>query len=126
MTTYQGKNGRKLTGARLRANSSKRKKELGRAATETSIGETRIKKLRVRGGNFKHRAYKVETANVVDISSGKTTKVVIKDVENNSASRDYSRRRIITKGAVIVTELGNAVVTNKPGKEGYINATLVK
>ena len=31
MTTYQGKNGRKLTGARLRANSSKKKKELGRA-----------------------------------------------------------------------------------------------
>jgi small subunit ribosomal protein S8e len=35
------------------------------------------------------------------------------------------RRNIITKGAVIKTELGDAKVTNRPGQDGLINAVLL-
>ena len=66
------------------------------------------------------------TANVVDPSTGTTKSAEIKDVETNPASREFSRRRIITKGAIIETDLGNARVTNKPGKEGIINAVLLQ
>jgi len=126
MTTYQGKTGRKLTGAKLKANTSKKKRMLGRSATQTGIGADKRHKVRVRGGNYKYRLFQASSANVVDPSSGKISKAEIKDVENNPASRDYSRRRVITKGAIISTDLGNARVTNRPGREGFVNAVLLQ
>ncbi|MHA2501678.1 MAG: 30S ribosomal protein S8e [Candidatus Kariarchaeaceae archaeon] len=126
MTTFQGKTGRKITGARLRSQSAKKKRELGRAATRTAIGVTRRKEVRTHGGNTKHRLYRAEVANVVDPSTGKITSAEIKDVDNNPASREFSRRRIITKGAIIETSAGNARVTNRPGNEGFVNAVLVE
>ena len=44
---------------------------------------------------------------------GKTKKVRILDVVENSANTQYSRQNVITKGAIIKTELGNAVVVNR-------------
>ena len=126
MTTYQGKTGRKITGARLRAHSGKKKRELGRSATRTGIGEERRKQVRVHGGNTKNKLFRSNVVNVVDPSTGKLTSADIKDVETNPASREFSRRRIITKGAIISTSLGNARVSNRPGNEGYINAVLVE
>ncbi|MCD6558125.1 MAG: 30S ribosomal protein S8e, partial [Candidatus Aenigmarchaeota archaeon] len=38
----------------------------------------------------------------------------------------FVRRNIITKGAIIMTEDGRAVVTNRPGQEGVINAKLIE
>ena len=64
--------------------------------------------------------------NVSDVSSGKATNSEIQDVDTNPASREYSRRRIITKGAILKTELGLVKVTNRPGNEGQINGILVK
>ncbi|MEA1999387.1 MAG: 30S ribosomal protein S8e, partial [Euryarchaeota archaeon] len=37
----------------------------------------------------------------------------------------FARRNITTKGAVIETELGDAVVTNRPGQDGIVNAKLI-
>lgn len=126
MTTYQGKTGRKLTGAKLKANTGKKKRMLGRAATQTGIGEEKRRAVRVRGGNTKFRLFRTKSANVVIRSTGKTEKTTIKDVKTNPASREYSRRRIITKGAILDTELGDARVTNHPGKEGFVNAVLLE
>jgi len=44
----------------------------------------------------------------------------------NPSNRDYDRKGIITKGAIIETELGLAVVTSRPGQEGVINALLTE
>jgi len=36
------------------------------------------------------------------------------------------RRNIITKGAILQTDLGKVRVTNRPGQEGVINGILVE
>jgi len=44
----------------------------------------------------------------------------------NKANKEFLRKRIITKGAIIETELGKAVVTSRPGQDGVINAKLIE
>ncbi|HDD72097.1 MAG TPA: 30S ribosomal protein S8e, partial [Candidatus Bathyarchaeota archaeon] len=39
---------------------------------------------------------------------------------------DYNSRGVITRGAIIRTELGLAVVTSRPGQNGVVNATLLE
>jgi len=46
-------------------------------------------------------------------------------VKSNPANPFYIRRNIVTKGAVIETELGDALVTNRPGQNGMVNAKLI-
>lgn len=64
-----------------------------------------------------------EVANVSD-ASGKTTKSKILKVKKSPANRDYERRGVITRGAVIDTEVGEAVVTSRPTDDGVVNAVL--
>jgi small subunit ribosomal protein S8e len=59
-------------------------------------------------------------------SAGRTEKVEIERVVRNPVNVDYDRRRIITRGAIIATQLGEAVVTSRPGQDGVINALLLK
>jgi small subunit ribosomal protein S8e len=122
---WQGKSRRKSTGGRLHRNRKKREHEAGRPAADTTIGETRIRKIRTRGGSSKMRVLKCELANVADPKSGTTKTVKIITVRDNPANPFYARRNITTKGAVIETELGDAVVTSRPGQEGIVNAVLV-
>ena len=62
---------------------------------------------------------------MTDSLMGKTSIADIETVELNGANRNYVRRNIITKGAIIQTTLGKAKVTNRPGQDGSINAVLV-
>ncbi|MBN1762136.1 MAG: 30S ribosomal protein S8e [Methanomicrobia archaeon] len=122
---WQGKSRRKSTGGRLHRNRKKREHEAGRPAADTTIGETRRRTIRTRGGRSKLRLLKCELANVADPKSGTTKTVKIITVKKNPANPFYARRNITTKGAVIETELGDAVVTSRPGQEGIVNAVLV-
>ena len=79
---------------------------------------------RVRGGNVKVRLYSVDRAQVSDPKKGKTTLSKILKVIRNPANLDYNRRGIITKGALIQTELGVAKVTSKPSQNGVVNAVI--
>ena len=126
MTRYQGRTGRLLSGARLRSQVGKKKRMLGRAPSETGIGPEVRKKVRTLGGTPKYRLYKAESVNVVNTKTGKVQSTEILDVEKNPASRDYQRRRIITKGAILKTNLGSVRVSNRPGKEGFVNAVLLE
>ena len=76
------------------------------------------------GGEVKRSLARAEEANVFDGSKHKKVKIL--SVVENKANRHFVRRNLITKGAVIKTEIGNAVVVNRPGQEGFINAVLVK
>ena len=61
-----------------------------------------------------------------DFPDKKTSETVsIEDVVENAANRDFARRKIITKGAVIRTTKGNALVTSRPGQNGTVDATLI-
>ena len=126
MTRYQGRSGRLITGGRLRKAHEKKKRELGRPPAETQIAEERKKAVRTHGGKTTIRLYRHNKVNVMNKSTGKSTFADIQDVETNPASREYSRRRIITKGAILSTSVGKARVTNRPGNEGFINAVLVE
>ena len=44
----------------------------------------------------------------------------------NPANPNYVRRNLLTKGAIIKTELGNARILSRPGQDGTINAVLTE
>ncbi|MHA1399910.1 MAG: 30S ribosomal protein S8e [Candidatus Heimdallarchaeaceae archaeon] len=117
---------RKLSGGLIKKFASKKKRDMGRYPAETQIGERRLKKIRTRGGNLKLRLLRDEFANVFDQEENISRKVKILNVLENRANREYARRRIITKGCVIDTELGKARVTSRPGQDGIINALLIE
>jgi len=123
---WQGKSRRKPTGGRLKHFRGKRKHELGRESSDTHVGEGRKKIIRTRGGNKKVRVLRVNRANVTDKKTGTTKKVDIETVTKNTANQYYVRRNIVTKGAIIKTELGEAKVTSRPGQDGVVNAVLVE
>ena len=115
---------RKASGGRYKAIRKKKLRELGRDPLYTIIGKKKINFYRKIGGVLKRSLAKAEEANVFDGS--KHNKVKILSVVENKANRHFVRRNVITKGAVIRTEIGDARVVNRPGQEGFINAVLVK
>lgn len=102
----------------------KRRYEKGSFPTETTLGEPRKKTDRGRGGNIKMRLLSANQANVSDPSTRKIQKVEILRVVRNPANVDYDRRGVITKGTIIETSLGTALVTSRPGQDGIVNAVL--
>lgn len=118
--------GRKLTGGRRIANRSRRKFEIDRYPNEAIAGKADIVTRRTRGDNVKAAFKTAEFANVVERGANKVTKTKILRVTRNPANRDYERRGVISKGAVIETEAGSALVTSRPGQDGVVNAVLVK
>ncbi|NQE05204.1 30S ribosomal protein S8e [ANME-1 cluster archaeon GoMg1] len=122
---WQGRSKRKCTGGRLHAHRRKKEHEAGRPAADTTVGAVRRKKIRTQGGNEKMRLYRCEFANVADAKSGTTKRVKIMAVKSNPANPFFARRNITTKGAVVATEIGDAVVTSRPGQDGLVNAKLI-
>jgi len=80
---------------------------------------------RTRGGNKKIRLLAAKHANVSNLKTGKTQKAEILRVIENPANIDYDRRGVMTKGTIIETPLGRALITSRPGQGGIINATLL-
>lgn len=123
---WQGRSVRKASGGRYHAHRGKKRFEIGRSAADTIIGTTRVKTIRVTGGNTKVRALRCEFANVSDRKTGKIQKVKINAVAENAANPNYVRRSLMTKGAVIATEIGKARIVSRPGQDGIINAVLIE
>lgn len=126
MALWQGKSKRRKTGQRRRLSRKKRKFEIGREQHPSTLGEPKIKKVRTRGNNQKIRVMSTNVAYVTNPETGKTQKADIKNVLENPANPHYVRRNIITKGAIIDTELGKARVTSRPGQDGQVNAVLTE
>jgi len=124
MLTKQRGN-KKATGGRYKSARGKRIFEKRGEPTLTKVAERKVKEVRTRGGNTKQFLFSVSEANVYDPKSKKYSKVKIKTILENSANRNFVRRNILTKGALIETEKGKAKVTSRPGQEGTVNAVLV-
>jgi small subunit ribosomal protein S8e len=122
---WQGKSTRKYTSGRIITARSKRRYELGGDEANTHIGETIRKTERILGGKEKIRLLRDSIVTVTDPKSKTAKKVKIETVSGNPANIHFVRRNILTKGAIIKTELGTARVTNRPGQEGSINAVLI-
>ena len=123
MGIYQGRSRRKKTGGRYRSCRSKKKYEMGREPVFTRIGEERKKIVRVKGGS---RKIKLKSTAYANISSPEgIKKVKILNVEENLANKQFTRRNILTKGAIIETEIGKARITSRPGQDGVVNGVLL-
>ena len=103
----------------------KRRSEVGNYFSATKFSDSNINlSVRRRGGKAGVRLKKIAIANVLTKDGYKKAKIT--GVVESKDNRNFARQNIITKGCKIsTTELGNAVVINRPGREGSINAKLV-
>jgi len=125
MARSQSRSKRKYTGKKYKYFRKKRKRELEGPTLDTVIGPEKKKKKRALGGNVKLKLFATQFINVTNPSTNKTQKVRILGFEENLASKDLNRRHVLTKGAVVETELGNVRITSRPGQHGVLNGVLV-
>ncbi|MHA2036484.1 MAG: 30S ribosomal protein S8e [Promethearchaeota archaeon] len=125
MARSSARSKRKYTGKKYKHFRKKRKRELDRPTIDTVVGEDKKKKQRILGGNTKIKLFSTNYINVTDPNTNKTSKVRILGFESNTASKDLNRRHVLTKGAIVETELGNAKITSRPGQHGILNGILI-
>jgi small subunit ribosomal protein S8e len=116
---------RKATGGRRHPHRGRRRYERDRPPIEPVVGKTQVVVRRVRGGGVKVALKALEWVSVSDPSTGKTMRARVLRLVKNPASRDYERRGVVTKGAVVETELGLVKITSRPSQHGVANGVLV-
>ncbi len=124
---FHGESDRKSSGSGKIRNKSRdsRRSERGGYFMATKIApESAVNRIRGRGGRVKDKLKHAAYANVLTKKGYKKSKItgVLKSGDN----RNFARLGIITKGTVISTELGKALVLNRPGQDGSINAQLIE
>jgi small subunit ribosomal protein S8e len=92
---------RRLTGGKKPAYHKKRKYDMGRQMAMTKIGAKRIHSVRVRGGNQKFRAIRLDTGNFSWGSEVCTRKTRILDVVYNASNNELVRTKTLVKNAVV-------------------------
>lgn len=117
---------RKPSGGRYRSFISKRKHAIAGKPTLTKLGKESYKNIRAIGGNPKAKILNTDVVNLLDRKSKAYQKVKIAKIVESPANRHFVRRNIITKGTVIETEKGKAVITSRPGQNKVLNAVLVE
>lgn len=124
MAQWHLRSKRKPSGKLLKKNSKKKKYQRGRDFLPTHIGEPKSQSLDARGGNVKRLLLRTNVANVT--VKGKSQKAKILSVIGNPADSQFIRRNIITKGAILQTDIGKVKVTSRPGQSGVINGLLIE
>ncbi len=114
---------RRQTGGKSRPSRGRRAYERDSYPIEPTVAEVASRVSRRRGGSMSTGLVFANMANVSD-SKGKTSKSRILRVKKSPANRDYERRGVITLGAILETEAGEAVVTSRPTDDGVVNAVL--
>lgn len=106
-----------------------------RPAANTTLGEPKVKEVRVRGGGSKQRALKLNTGNFTLQSEGISARCTILEVVHNPSDNDIARRGILTKNAIVKIQTaplaartpgssqdqlqaGLAVISSRPGQTG--------
>jgi small subunit ribosomal protein S8e len=125
MGVWHRRSTRTSTGARLRKFRSKRKHQMGRTPTETLMGEPKKRSIDSRSKAKKTPALRHNLVNGTDPTKNVTFGAELRDVEKNPANMDYQRRKVITRGTIIKTSKGRAMVTSRPGQDGVLNAILI-
>lgn len=110
------------TGGKRIPSENKRLAQIGSAFTATKVSDKDVRSTyRVRGGNRRLRIKKAAFVNVVTKNGMKKAKI-LGIVESHNP--EYVRQNIITKGAVLNTEVGKVRVTNRVGQDGVVNGIL--
>nr|GEV94249.1 40S ribosomal protein S8-like [Tanacetum cinerariifolium] len=93
---------RRATGGKKKAWRKKRKYELGRQPANTKISSNKtVRRVRVRGGNVKWRALRLDTGNFSWGSEAVTRKTRILDVVYNASNNELVRTQTLVKGAIV-------------------------
>ena len=122
---HQKREGRTATGAKFIPHYKVKKKcHMGGNPIYTKLSDKDERKIiRTKGGGIKVKLKKALYANVLTKDGYKKVKIL--DVVENKAHRLFKMRNIITKGAIIKTEIGLAKVVSRPSQDGVINAILI-
>jgi small subunit ribosomal protein S8e len=126
MALWQGGSRRKSTGGRIRHARGKRRSEIGGERQFTNLGSSKVMARRSRGGDSKSRTLSANICNVYDSDQKKVVQTKILTVKENPSNPNYVQRNIITKSAIVGTELGDVLITSRPGQNGALNGVLVK
>ncbi|KAF9049861.1 40S ribosomal protein S8 [Panaeolus papilionaceus] len=92
---------RSETGAQRAHYRKKRKFELGRQPASTKLGPKRIHTVRVRGGNVKYRALRLDAGNFAWGSEHITRKTRLIGVVYNASNNELVRTNTLVKSAII-------------------------
>ncbi|EGV98707.1 40S ribosomal protein S8 [Cricetulus griseus] len=95
---------RRKTGGKRKPYHEKRKCELGRPAANTKIGPRRIHAVRVRGGNKKYRALRLDAGNFSWGSECCTCKTRIINVVYNSSNDELVRTKALVKNCIVLID----------------------
>lgn len=95
---------RRKTGGKRKPYHKKRKYELGRPAANTKIGPRRIHTVRVRGGNKKYRALRLDVGNFSWGSECCTRKTRIIDVVYNASNNELVRTKTLVKNCIVLID----------------------
>lgn len=115
---------RKITGGKYKKSRKTKKFERDGATKMIPLGKTKVKQVRVMGGNIKHILLRTDKVNLMDNKTGKAKVVKIKSIDKIPSNRYL--KNILFKGAIITTEAGKARITNRPTQEGTLNAVLIE
>ncbi|XP_010541736.1 PREDICTED: 40S ribosomal protein S8-1-like [Tarenaya hassleriana] len=93
---------RRATGGKQKQWRKKRKYELGRVAANTKLSSNKtVRRVRVRGGNVKWRALRLDTGNYSWGSEAVTRKTRILDVVYNASNNELVRTKTLVKSAIV-------------------------
>ncbi|OUM63364.1 hypothetical protein PIROE2DRAFT_67406 [Piromyces sp. E2] len=92
---------RNATGAKRAQYRKKRKFEMGRQNSLTKLGTKKIHTIRVRGGNLKYRALRLDSGNFSWGSEAITRKTRIVAVVYNASDNDLVRTNTLVKNAIV-------------------------
>ncbi|MGE4596021.1 MAG: 30S ribosomal protein S8e [Nitrososphaerales archaeon] len=116
---------RKHTGGLIKHTRSRRSDEKDTFSVDTLLGDHSVRIKSSRGGNIKVSLVSDNSVNVIDKSTNTIKKISINRVLKNPSNRDYERRGVITRGAILDTELGKVRVLSRPGQTGIIDGILI-
>lgn len=115
------------SGKRYKKDRKKRLYEKASLPTHTLLDEKNvIKKVRVMGGNYKIKLKRTNYVNVAIPKEKKIKKAKLTNVIENPADPQLTRRNIITKNAIVETEIGRVRITSRPGQDGVLNGVLIE
>ena len=85
-----------------------------------------MKTYRVRGANEKLRILTANSVNVYDPATKSMKVAKIVTVRENPANPNYVQRNVITRGAILETDLGLVQVRSRPGQDGVLNGVRIE
>jgi small subunit ribosomal protein S8e len=92
---------RRVTGAKRNIYRKKRKFELGRVPANTKLGKPKLRQIRVRGGNYKVRAIRLNIGNFAWGSENTARRTRIVNVVYNATNNELVRTNTLVKGCIV-------------------------